>query len=260
MPTNLTPLEFSLEDRVGDKPLTPETVDLPTLRSFLDEIETLIKGDVPGATLTDSRVRIEEGSLKVVALVSILLAADVKADMAKLDKTGDLDAIQPKRAQIIERWQTRARRSPTRAYVISDAKHQREVRIGNTSAFQHGSENAWVAVEKYLTGKVVDAGGKQNPNVHLVLADSGDDVVVQATEQQLGEEKDNQLYKEVTLRVEAEQHLHTKNLRNVRLLQFLPRSAEVDEEALASLWKKGRKAWEDVKSGSGWVEGLRGNR
>lgn len=260
MSTKLTPLEFSLEDLVGEKPLTPETVDLPTLRGFLDEVETLIKGDVPSATLADSRVRIEEGSLKVVALVSILLAADVKADIAKLDETGDLDAIQPKRAQIIERWQARARRSPTRAYVISDEKHEREVRIANTSGFQHGSENAWIAVEKYLTGKVVDAGGKQNPNVHLVLTDSGDDVVVQATEQQLGGEKDNQLYKEVTLRVQAEQHLRTKALRNIRLLQFLPGAAEIDEQALASLWEKGQKAWEGVKSASGWVDGLRGNR
>jgi hypothetical protein len=260
MPTKLVPLEFSLDDRVDDQPLTPETVDLPTLRGFLEEVETLVKGDVLSETLAQSRVRIEEGSLKVVALVSSLLAANVKADIAKLKETGDLDAIQPKRAQIIERWQTRARRSPYRRYAIGDTEHDHQVRIEDTTTFQHRSENAWVAVEKYLTGKVVDAGGKQNPNVHLVLADSGDDVLVQATEQQLGEEKDNQLYKEVTLRVQAEQHLRTKALRNIRLIQFLPRGTEVDEQALGSLWEKGREAWKDVKSPKDWVDNLRGNR
>ena len=132
--------------------------------------------------------------------------------------------------------------------------------IASETTFQHGGENAWVAVEKYLTGKVVDAGGKQKPNVHLVLTDSGTDIVVDATEQQLGEEKENQLYKQVTLRVRAEQHLKTKALRNIRLIEFLPRATEVDEEALASLWKKGRKAWHDVKSPSKWVDQLRGNR
>lgn len=260
MPSELTELEFSLDDLVGGQPLTPETVDLPTLRGFLEEVETLIKGDVPGASLADSRVRIETGSVRVVALVAQLLAADVRADMAKLDVTGDLDVIQPKRAQIIEQWQKRARRTPSRMYAFGGGTSGDSVRVQNTSQFQHGSENAWVSVEKYLAGKVVNAGGKQDPNVHLVLADSGESVRVSATEQQLGAEKENQLYKEVTLRVQAEQHLRTKALRNIRLIQFSPQATEVDEQALASLWRKGRDAWKEVASAAGWVEELRGNR
>src|ERR1035441_2437462 len=260
MPNELTELEFSLNDVVGGKPLTPENVDLPTLRGFLFEVETLIKGDVAGASLADSRVRIEKGSVKVVALVSYLLATDTRADMAKLDQTGDLDAIQPKRAQIIESWQARVRRSPSRFYSIPDGAKKREVRITNTSQFQHAGENSWVSVEKHLTGKVVDIGGKQDRNVHLVLADTGESVRVGATEQQLAAEKENQLYKDVTLRVQGEQHLRTKALRNLRLIQFSPQTTDVDEQALASLWKKGREAWKEVKSAAGWVESLRGNK
>jgi hypothetical protein len=248
-----------MEDRVDSQPLTPETVDLPTLRLFLEEVETLVKGNVLSETLSQSRVKIEEGSLKVVALVSTLLAADVQTDLAKLNETGDLDTIQPKRAAIIEQWQSRARRLPHRAYAVGDGR-QPKVRIESTTSFQHGSEKSWVAVEKYLTGRVVDVGGKQNPNVHIVLSDSGTDLVVQATEQQLADEKENQLYKEVTLHVQAEQHLRTKALRNIRLVQFLPRSADVDEDALKSLWEKGRDAWKDVESPTDWVEKLRGNR
>lgn len=260
MPNELTEIEFSLDDLVGGQPLTPETVDLPTLRGFLEEVETLIKGDVPGASLVDSRVRIEKSSVKVVALVAHLLAADTRADLAKLEQTGDLDAIQPKRAQIIESWQKRTRRSPSRVYSIPKIANKREIRVSNTSQFQHGGENAWVSVEKHLTGKVVDIGGKQDPNVHLVLADTGESVRVGATEQQLAAEKENQLYKEVTLRVQGEQHLRTKALRNLRLIQFSPQTTEVDEQALTSLWRKGREAWKDVKSAAGWVESLRGNK
>ena len=46
MPGELTELEFSLNDVVDNRPSTPETVDLPTLRGFFEEVETLIKGDV----------------------------------------------------------------------------------------------------------------------------------------------------------------------------------------------------------------------
>ncbi len=260
MPHELTELVFSLDDVVAGRPLTPETVDLPTLRGFLEDVETLIKGDVPSASLADSRVRIETGSVKVVTLVAQLLAADVRADLAKLDQTGDLDAIQPKRAQVIERWQTRARKSPNRVYAVGTGDKAHPLRVTNASQFQHGGENAWVSVEKHLAGKVIDLGGKQDPNVHLVLADTGEIVRVSATEQQLGAEKENQLYKHLYLRVQGEQHLRTKEFRNLRLVQFLPQATEADEQALALMWEKGRKAWKDVKSAAGWVEALRGNQ
>ena len=153
MPTELKPVEFALEDRVHDQPLTPETVDLPTLRAFLNEVETLIKGNVEGAdvTLTESRVRIEEGSLKVVALISALLAANLDEDLSQLRESGDLDVIQPKRAEVIEQWQARARRMPYRSYSISEDRQPR-VEIVKTSEFQHGGEKAWVSVEKVLIG------------------------------------------------------------------------------------------------------------
>lgn len=260
MPNQLTELEFSLDDVIGGHPLTRETVDMPTLRGFLEEVETLIKGDLPGASLADSRVRIESGSVRLIALVAHLLAADMRADMAKLEQTGDLDAIQPKRAQVIEKWQTRARRSPSRIYLITGLAGTGGIQVSKSTQFQHGGENAWVSVEKHLTGKVVDLGGKQDPNVHLVLADTGESVRVGATEEQLGTEKENQLYKLVNLRVQGEQHLRTKAFRNLRLIQFLPQATEVDEQALASLWEKGRKAWKDVQSAAGWVEALRGNQ
>ena len=260
MSNELTELEFLLNDVVGGKPLTPDNVDLPTLRGFLEEVETLIKGDESEASLANSRVHIKEGSLKIVALVVPLLASSARADLATLGKTGDLDAIQPSRAKIVERWQSRVRRLPTRTYSIPNIVGRREIRISNTSQFQHAGENAWVSVEKHLTGEVVNIGGKQDPNVHLVLADTGESVLVDATKQQLAAEEENLAYKNVTLRVQGEQHLRTKALRNLRLIQFSPQTTDVDEQALKLLWKKGREAWKEVKSAAGWVESLRGNK
>lgn len=53
--------------------------------------------------------------------------------------------------------------------------------------------------------------------------------------------------------------MRTKALRNLRWIQFLPQTAEVDDAALASLRHKGRRAWKGVKSAAGWVEAVRGN-
>ena len=126
--------------------------------------------------------------------------------------------------------------------------------------FWPGGEKYWVSVEKYFTGKVVELGGKREPGISLVLADTGETLRVAATGQQLAAEKENHLYKEVTLRVHGEQHLGTKALRNFRLIQFSPRTTDVDEQELDSLWRKGRVAWRDAGSAVGWVENLRGNQ
>lgn len=259
MPSDLSALEFALDDVIGGQRLSPETVDLPTLRGFLAEVEKLIKGDVLDASLSDSRVRIEDGSVKIVAMVAQMLAADVRADFARLAETGDLDQMQPSRAKVIESWQVRARSTPTRSYLIRSETGVAPLRVENQSQFQHGGENAWVTVEKYLTGQVVDAGGKQDPNIHLVLIDSDETVKVDATKAQLTAEKENQLYKFVTLRVQAEQHLRTHKLRDIRLIQFLPHENDPDERALATLWQKGRDAWKKVSSATGWVEDMRGH-
>ena len=123
-----------------------------------------------------------------------------------------------------------------------------------------GSENRWVSVEKYFTGKVVNIGGTPAPHVHLILTDSGEVLRVEAGEQQLASVKENQIYRKVTLRVQAEQHLQTKALRNIRLIEFLPEKIEADEADLQRLWEKGREVWRDVTSATEWVETLRGNR
>jgi hypothetical protein len=256
MAPDLTAIDFSLEDELEGKPVSPENVNLPILRGFLDEVETFIKGDASGMTLNETRVRIEEGSLKAVMLVGAALGVSIQSDLKTLKETGDLDLIQQRRAQVIEKWQSRAEKSSTRRYSIRGMTV--DVKITSQRQFEHGNEKAWVHIEKYFTGKVYNAGGKQEPNIHVDLG-GGRTICVDASVKQLSGVKDNVLFKEMTLRVGAEQHLKTKQLRNLQLIEFVPHSNEVDEEALAIMWKKGSEAWKDVESATAWVEKVRGN-
>lgn len=259
MTARVKQFSFSMTDKVDGQPLTPQNVDLPTLRGYLSDIETLIKGEAPGASANGTQVRIEEGSLLIKALVPAILATGLAEDMVRLEATGDLDAIQPKRAQVIESWMSRAKRSEHRTYSIAGAGLKRKLSITKSSPLAHAGDQGWVNVEKYLTGKVVDLGGKQDPNVHLVLDKSENTIMIAATEKQLAAERENQLYRKVNVRVRAEQNTRSKELRNMKLLEFLPRASEPDEEALRALWSKGRKAWGGVPSASEWVDNFRGN-
>lgn len=256
MPPELTELDFSVKDELEGKPLTPDNMNLPILRIFLEEVEAFVKGDLSGITLNDSRVKIQEGSLKVKMLVGTALAFSIQSDLERLRATGDLDVMQPRRAQIIEKWQNRAERNSKRSYVIGGQKLA--VEITARSHFEHGNEKSWFNVEKYFRGKVYNAGGKLEPNVHVELEEGGT-ICVDATEKQLSAFKDNLLFKRMTLRVRAQEHLRTKALRNMELIEFVPQAEVVDEEALSLMWKKGSEAWKDVGSATEWVEKLRGN-
>ena len=259
MSADLRTLEFTLEDQLDGERLSPANVDFPTLLDFLADVKRLILGNKTSAGLADSRVAIEEGSLKVIPFIAAALAANFEFEMAKLERTNDLDGIEKGRAEVIAKWQSEAQKFPQRVYSIGTATSPHRINIVHGSQqYQYKSENAWVPVEKYLTGILEDVGGKQTPNLHLSLPDTGETHPVAATKEQLGTQH-YQLYKAMTVLVGAEQHLTTKRYRNLRLIEFVKASIPVDEAVLERLWQRGPEAWQDVASTSDWLEEMRGN-
>lgn len=255
----LAAIEISLEDTIKGVKLSPDTVDIPTLRLFLQEVEFLVKGEATGKPLDGSNVVIAEGSVKLKIAAAAWLISSFLGDMKKLAEGQDLDLIQPRRASIIQGWQKRAEKNPTRSYGIQTADGTAKIlKIESNSGFHHKKDYAWTKVEKFIQGKVLDIGGKQSPNVHLSITGSKKEITVSASESQLSEERENRLYKEVLLRVNAEQNIITGDLKNVRLVEFV-KFAEIDEDALKLAQENGKKAWGDIKSASDWIEEMRGH-
>jgi hypothetical protein len=224
----------------------------------MGEVIDLVQGEAKRAEMGQPSVVITEGSVKLVSIVTSLVAASFHADMETLTRLQDLDAISPKRAQILETWQSRtARAESKRSYSISPDAAKRDglmVQIYRDSTFRHLQLDNWVRAEKYISGRVVDLGGKTKPNIHLVLP-SGDSIKVDASESQL--EGADYLYKAITLNVNAMEHIRTGELRDLRLIDVVRPLKEIDEDKLKSLWRKGRKAWAEITSPTEWVEHLR---
>ena len=258
MPGHGQTLSFSLHDEMEGRPITPENVDLLTLHQFMGEVIELIQGEAKRAEMGQPSVAIEDGSVKLISVVASLVAASFHADMKALASSADLDAISPKRAQVIEMWQSRTTKSDSkRRYSIAPDAARRNgvmVRIDRESTFRHHQLDNWVRSEKYISGRVVDLGGKTKPNIHLVLP-SGDSIKIEASESQL--EGADYLYRAITLNVIAMEHIRTGELRDLRLIDVVRPLKEIDEDKLKSLWRKGRKAWADITSPTEWVEHLR---
>lgn len=258
MSATVKTLEFFLHDEVDGRPLTAATVDLLTLHQFMGEVIDLIQGEAKRTDLGQPSFAMEDGSVKLISTVTAIVAVSFQSDMRLLEETSDLDAISPKRAQIIETWQSRANKpqSKRRYSITADpaSKEHQQIRVNPESTFRHHQLDNWVRTEKYLTGRVVGLGGKTRPNIHLVLP-SNQSVKVDATENQL--EGADYLYRTITLNVTAMEHLRNGQMRDIRLIDVVRPAKEIDEDKLQALWKKGRNAWAQITSPTEWVESLR---
>ena len=226
----------------------------------MGEVIELIQGDSKRAEMGQPSVVIEEGSLRLVSIVEPQIADSFYADMELISQTQDLDAISPKRAAIIESWQNRSLKTDSRRHyrivLNANSKDSEVLQIGLGNEFRHKQIDNWVRAEKYLVGRVVDVGGKTKPNIHLELP-SGKSLMVEASESQL--EGADYLYRTITLNVIAMENVRTGELRDLRLIDVVRPSMEVDEDKLRSLWRKGREAWAGITRPTEWVEDLRGS-
>lgn len=224
----------------------------------MGEVIALIQGDYSRSEIGQLSVSIKEGSVKLVSLVPVIVAASLHQDLAGLAGSADLDAISPKRAEVIENWQARAAKegSKRRYDMLAEVEGESPARlvVSRETHYRHLQRDSWVHAEKYLTGRVVDLGGKTKPNVHLVLS-SGESVKIEATEAQL--EGADYLYKTMTLNVSVKEHIRNGDIRHARLIDVVKPLKEVDEDKLKSLWRRGKEAWAGISNPTEWVEQLR---
>jgi hypothetical protein len=155
---------------------------------------------------------------------------------------------------VVERWQSAARKHPHRSYRLADKDGKLSVRVDARTDFHNQVEAIWVPVEKYLLGTVVDWGGKTSPNVHLDLG-NGRTLKITSAQKLLANEKENRLYKQALLYVNAEENLRTGDLRNLNLISFAEHRPVWDETEFHKLVQKGTQAWADTPDD--WLQKLR---
>ena len=254
MPEFSTRPSFSLHGEFEGRPITPDNIDILSLNQFLGEVVDLLQGELDRGDLGRPAITIETGSLKIIPFVSTVVAGSLAADLTRFQGDLDLDGLSPKRAKVLQKW--RSRSNATQFYSVAFGEGNSEaLTINSETIFKHRQKDQWTKTEKYLRGRVVDLGGKNVANIHMVVPGVPGVVVVDASEDEL--RGADYLYKEVTLGVRGLEHIRTGELKDLRLLEVHPTPEEIDEEKLQELWNTGKEAWSDVKDSSAWVEELR---
>ena len=251
-------IEFVLRDRVDGVDITPATIGLSRFNEFNQQVQDFIAGSEK-LKLDKVHVHIENGSYKLVVLLPLVISAALEPDLHSLQRQDALGEIDPKRAEIVSKWQARSKNHEDLSYAIRPVGLQTEpIELSRTTDFRVGAIIPWVKVEKYLFGTVMDMGGVQKANVHIRLDDTGQVVRIGSNQSYLKDQHDNRLYRKALVRVEAEQHHKTGQLRNLRLLSFEDYEPSYNESALDRFISTGTQAWSDVPDAAGWVRELRG--
>jgi hypothetical protein len=250
-------LRFAVSDLINNVEVGPTHVPLALLGEFQKDVSEFLKGSNRDVDPMAVQISIEAGSL-LFAASGLLAATTLWADLEHLKAADSLNLIDSKRAIVVERWQSVARQNPNRRYVVADQSDRVFLSIDSTSSFSK-IEDAWVHVEKYLHGKVVDMGGKTKANVHLEL-ENGTTMTIASSQDLLAQDEQNRLYRPALLHVAAEENLLTGELRNQRLLAFETHQPSYDDEEFKRMVERGTRAWGDVTNATDWLETLRGGQ
>lgn len=248
-------LRFAVSDLINDVEVGPAHVPLALLGEFQKDVSEFLKGSSRDVDPMEVQVSIETGSLAFAAS-GLLAATTLWADLEHLKSADSLSLIDSKRASVVERWQSSARQNSNRRYLVADHSAKVFLSIDAKSNFTK-IEDAWVHVEKYLHGKVVDMGGKTKANVHLEL-ENGLTMTIASSHDLLAQDEQNRLYRSALLHVTAEENLLTGELRNLRLLAFEAHQPSYDDDEFKRMVERGTQAWGEVTNATDWVETLRG--
>ena len=260
MKTNVPKIAFVMREKVDGQELTPDTIGLPAFNEFNQQVAEFISGS-ERLKLDDVRVHVGQGSYKLTVTLTLALLAAVEPDLKRLQHQDVLGEIDPRRADVVLKWQNRSKSKPGVRYgILPEGMAAKAIELNAASDYRVGEVVPWVKVEKYLFGTVMDMGGAQKANVHIRIEDSGELVRIGSNQEYLMDQEKNRLYRKVLVRVEAEQHYRTGELRNLRLLSFEDYEPRYDEAALDRFAAAGRRAWADVPDAAKWLRNLRGGR
>ncbi|MFT3780686.1 MAG: hypothetical protein QM790_01635 [Nibricoccus sp.] len=250
-------VEFALTAKIGDTPVSPEHVLWGQMRKFQDEVQQLILGSNK-SSLDAAVVTVKHGSYGLLLPIPEEVEESFNNDMAAANSEAAEVEADPKRFEILRKWQRRAVMEG-HVYDIrprSTATRLQAFKITEDTVIKRTKEDVWIPTEATLLGRIVNAGG-EDANIHVRLRDNPKPVIVWV-DSELLEREAYPFSGEKLLRVTAERNGRTGELRNYRLIAFVRYTPAYDETAFQKMLAAGAEAWSDVNDPVAWVREQRG--
>jgi len=222
-------IEIRVNGRSGGLPLSPNSYDIGEIKTILENVENMLypisKKNRPIITY-----QIEEGSVRHKFKTNMQAVVAFTAVVSMIHTTQSISGLDANTAKAFESI-LNISKSKNYSFDITTSESKDDVllKITPDTKFEK-SENIWAETELYFYGVITNAGGKQNPNIHLDTKDYGM-LLINAEKVFLEGEQENLLYKKYGARVIGKQNIETKEvdktkLKLVELIRYNPKFNE----------------------------------
>lgn len=253
----LANIEIKILGSIGNIDLTPDTYDIKELITMLEIVEDLLfpthKKDRPIISF-----QLDEGSVKQVFKTSVQYIIGFNALLGQIKQNNNIDFLEIPTAKAIENIQEVAKKKNYNIEINTSIANSNKIKIDAKTQF-YRTEVTWVEAEFYFYGKITNAGGKNNPNIHLFTEEFGT-LIIQIPQKTLASKEENILYKNFGIRVKGKQNsingeIDTSSLKFIELIDY---QTTFNKEYIQKLRNKAKENWVSNIDAEQWLKEIRG--
>lgn len=248
-------IEIKFEGLVGNKPLKPIDIDIAEIKEIISDVETFLypsRGEK--AERPHISYKIEDGSARNLFYLPISGVLLFNGLSGEINNRGNIDFLDNKRAEIIDKFQRKAKEKNLEISFYSSTNTNPILKINQETQFFKIAAT-FIETELVLYGKVNEEGGN-NPNFHLLTKEYGK-LVISATEQQLLE-GEKRLFKIYGVRVKGKQNLSDGKPYDLKLIDYITYNPNYDEYKLDLLIERASIIWNTIPNVDSWLNEIRG--
>ncbi len=248
-------IEVRFKGTVNGKQLTPLDVDITEIREVITDIENFLfptrneKTDRPLISY-----KIEEGSAKHLFSLPITSVIIFNSLIGEVANRKTVDFLDFRRADILEKFQRKAREKDLEITFSTSASDQKTLVIDKNTNYYNVAPD-WINTDFTLYGEVYQEGGI-NPNFHIINKEYGK-LTISATKEQILE-GEKRVYKIYGVKASGKMSIETGKPFDLKLEHFIEYNPVFDKSELDLLIAKATPNLSKIENVDEWLEQIRG--
>lgn len=249
-------IEIHINGKNGNEPLSPDNFDIREVKKLLDGVEDMLFPNNKNSRPTVS-YSIESGSVRHIFRTTLQTVVSFTAVLGMIVTQQSIDDLEVNTARAIESIQQSAKQNDYEFEISTSQSDQITLKITPETNFFR-NEDLWVDAEFFFYGELINAGGKNEPNIHLVTKEAGT-LLIDVDKEFLKNQDNNILYREYGVRVQGKQNAATGELdkKGLKLIQLVDYNSRFDEQYLSSLITKVGNKFRGLDVDN-WIHEIRG--
>jgi hypothetical protein len=249
-------IEVKFDGLVENRKLKPKDIDIAEIKEIINDVETFLypsrgeKSERPHISY-----KIEDGSARNLFYLPISAVLLFNGLSSEINKRGNIDFLDNKRAEIIDKFQRKAKEKNLEISFYSSSNINNPILKINQETQFFKIAATFIETELVLYGEINEEGGK-NPNFHLLTKEYGK-LVISATKQQLLE-GEKRLFKIYGARVTCKQNLADGKPFDLKLIDYITYNPNYNEHKLDLLIERASLTWNTIPNVDFWLNDIRG--